>query len=841
MKKRYLLYSLTCLLAVSCTVQEFDTPTSPFAPNGSEDDVFYANLESYSSPDTRVSVDESIQLYWDAADQISIFNRNSQNQSYKFSGETGDKSGTFTRDSDPVEAENNLGAIYAVYPYQETTSISEAGVISLTFPSVQTYKEGSFGPGANMMVSTTDDNFLSFKNLGGYLVLKFTGSGSIKSIKLEGNNGEPLSGKATVTSGTEPVINMTSTAGTSITLNCETPVELGDTPTVFWMVVPPTTFTQGFTLTVTDPNGYVFFKETTREDLAITRNSVLRIAPIAVSFSTSGISFSKNDITLVIPQNKSFPYSIDEEDRTFTITVPTLTDFSDLNFDFGSKTVYADGIKIANGETPVDASKNVTLTVRNGQYGKNYTLKARNTGLPVVRITTENFTLSDIESKRKYKSSGDNWIDERVWRPTDQELLDKTAGASVRIETSDGNVDCEVATQIKGRGNASWNYNKKPYALKLGKKTSVLGMKKHKRWVLLANWKDRTLLRNDATFWLSQQVSDIIKSPSFPYSVHGQFVELEFNGEYRGNYYLCEQIKIDDNRLKLTEIQDDEVGTSDPYLITGPYIMEIDNNYDEQYKFKSGFYGTTSSSWGSTTFTADGLKYMFHEPDENLSEAAQNYMKDYIQSMEALIKKIPDGIYGYRRFLDMDSAIWFMFINELTGNGDFFNTDQTSTSSTYYGPHSTFLYKDRDKADGTLSKLFMGPVWDFDYLTFYDKSGRPSRSNKWVGVNQSNYYYYYLTQDPQFRSRAYELWSMYKPFIESAMLTYIEDMKDYISLSEPFNTDLWGWSGTDQNQNGDNGDSFVSAVSKMKTAFTTKLNFMDSKITENATASNYRN
>ena len=132
----------------------------------------------------------------------------------------------------------------------------------------------------------------------------------------------------------------------------------------------------------------------------------------------------------------------------------------------------------------------------------------------------------------------------------------------------------------------------------------------------------------------------------------------------------------------------------------------------------------------------------------------------------------------------------------------------------------------------------MGPVWDFDYLTFCNKSGR---SNRWVGVHQSNYYYYYLTQDPQFRSRAYELWSTYKPIIESAMLTYIENMKDYISLSEPFNTDLWGWSGTEQDQNGDNGELFVNAVAKMKTAFTTKLNFMDSKITKNATASNYRN
>lgn len=263
--------------------------------------------------------------------------------------------------------------------------------------------------------------------------------------------------------------------------------------------------------------------------------------------------------------------------------------------------------------------------------------------------------------------------------------------------------------------------------------------------------------------------------------------------------------------------------------------MEIDNNYDETYKFLSGFY--KSSGWNAEV---KGLKYMFKDPDENLPNEAFNYMVQYIQEMETLIKKIPNRDYGYRDYIDIDSAIWFMFVNELTGNGDFFNTDG-SVGSTWYGPHSTYLYKDRDLADGTRSKLFMGPIWDFDYLTFYDKSGRPSRSNKWVGVAESNYYYYYFTQDPAFRSRAYDLWSAYKPIIESAMLTYIDDMKAYLTLSEEFNSDMWGWDGTDQEQNGDNGDSFTTAVSKMKAAFTTKLTFMDGKITENATASNYRN
>ena len=230
-------------------------------------------------------------------------------------------------------------------------------------------------------------------------------------------------------------------------------------------------------------------------------------------------------------------------------------------------------------------------------------------------------------------------------------------------------------------------------------------------------------MRNDAAFWLSQQISDVIKSPSFPYTVHGQFVELEFNGVHRGNYYFCEQIKIEENRLNLTKVEDEDI----PNIVSGPFLMEIDNNYDETYKFLSGFY-----SYGQNE-ASKGLKYMFKFPDENLSNAAQTYMKTYITDMEALIKKIPQRNYGYREYLDMDSAIWFMFVNELTGNGDFFNTT-TSSSYKWYGPHSTYFYKDMDvineAEDGTTtstrSKLFMGPVWDFDYLTFYDKSGTPS-------------------------------------------------------------------------------------------------------------------
>lgn len=281
MKKGLFLHSVIGLLAVSCSVQDLDIPSA--APSG--DDVFYASLESASGPDTKVYIDEDIKILWDEGDRISIFNKTTLNQQFMFAGETGDNSGFFNRVSAPSGTGSPLGYICAVYPYQSSTSMSSSGVLSLTLPAVQPYREDTFGLGANTMVSATETNTLNFKNVGGYLALKFYGDDvTIASIKLEGNNGERLSGKATVrpSVGSDPNITMSSTAGTSITLNCENPVEVGTTKedaTIFWMVVPPTNFTKGFKLTVTDPDGNVFVKETSA-NLSIARNGVLRIAAI---------------------------------------------------------------------------------------------------------------------------------------------------------------------------------------------------------------------------------------------------------------------------------------------------------------------------------------------------------------------------------------------------------------------------------------------------------------------------------------------------------------------------------------------------------------------------------
>ncbi len=321
MKKGVFLQSLIGLLFVSCSVQEMDNPSA--ASLG--DDVFYASVESNSTPDTKVYIDEDIKILWDEEDLISIFNKTTLNQKFMFAGETGDNAGFFNRISSPSGTGSPLGYICAVYPYLSSTAMSSSGILTLTLPAEQSYREGTFGPGANTMVSATETNTLDFKNVGGYLALKFYGDDvKVASIKLEGNNGERLSGKATVrpSVGASPNITMSSTAGTSITLKCEEPVQVGTTKedaTIFWMVTPPTNFTKGFKLTVTDPDGNVFVKETSA-NLSIDRNGVLRIAAIEAKLPKAHQSeYAGQYLTFEITEGGTLGWKVTSSDFAKTI------------------------------------------------------------------------------------------------------------------------------------------------------------------------------------------------------------------------------------------------------------------------------------------------------------------------------------------------------------------------------------------------------------------------------------------------------------------------------------------------------------------------------------------
>ena len=277
MKKLLILAGCAMMLALSCA-KEKDAPE--LRQKGG---LFYAAIEDV---DSKVFADDQLRVLWHQNDLVSIFNKYTYNKQYKFNGNTGDNAGSFSEvpSSDFVTG-NTLPLVYAIYPYNEGTSISNDGVISLNFPAAQSYSKNSFGIGANPMVSVSEDNNLLFKNVGGYLMLKFYGEACIKTIQLQAT--QKIAGAATVTMdlGGTPVIAMADNASTKITLDCGEGILVGATEenyTEFWFALPPVSFLRGFTVKITDVYGQTFTKKTTNA-LTISRNHLEKMAPIELN------------------------------------------------------------------------------------------------------------------------------------------------------------------------------------------------------------------------------------------------------------------------------------------------------------------------------------------------------------------------------------------------------------------------------------------------------------------------------------------------------------------------------------------------------------------------------
>ncbi|MBO7261740.1 MAG: hypothetical protein J6U95_02275 [Alistipes sp.] len=284
--RRY--FSLLCILAllVGCYNTDEQLINEQIPSDGR---IFTASFEQN---DTRTYVEEGNLLRWNAGDQITIFDSNTLNQQYEFDGETGDNGGTFSKVSNSFGTGNDLNCHYAVYPYNKDIKITETGVITANLPAEQSYAENSFGLGANTMVAVTEnhnDTVLKFKNVGGYLKLQLYGDDvTVKSIELTGNSNEKIAGKASITPtyNDDPQISMLGDATSCITLNCGEGVKIGSTAeniTDFWIVIPPTTFEDGFTITITDINDETFIKSTSNE-IAIERNVIKPMKAFEVIF-----------------------------------------------------------------------------------------------------------------------------------------------------------------------------------------------------------------------------------------------------------------------------------------------------------------------------------------------------------------------------------------------------------------------------------------------------------------------------------------------------------------------------------------------------------------------------
>lgn len=264
------------------------------------------------------------------------------------------------------------------------------------------------------------------------------------------------------------------------------------------------------------------------------------------------------------------------------------------------------------------------------------------TNLPVISITLDNGASPALINKQEYLPA-----------------VFTLAGA----EGLENMVD--VPLSIKGRGNSTWGLEKKPFALKFSEKTNLMGMGKAKKWVLLANYYDKTLLRNALTLTLGKELG-------IAYTPEWRFVDLYLNGSYQGNYLLTEKVEIGKERVNI----DDE---------NGGVLFEI----EQQYRHDDCTYCHE---------TPAGVHLTYKEPEEKDlgADSMTELMKDNNAFLDALEAAIPRGIEAYSQYLDVDSFVNWYILNEFAKNYD-------SAFVT-----SCYCYRD---AGG---KLCMGPPWDYD-------------------------------------------------------------------------------------------------------------------------------
>ena len=372
------------LLLVSCTTDIDQQLAGSRASAPGEKLVFQASVEGCGTPDTKVYADENMKVLWNADDRISIFNMNTFNWQFAFEGEDGDTAGGF----EPVgedEPGTDVGYVYAVYPYKAETALSTDGTVTTVLPAEQAYKAHSFGIGANTMVAVTDDQFLAFKNAGGYVELRLYGDNiSVRRITIKGNNGEKIAGKAAITMplGGVPEVTMDGSASDAVSIVCDKPVKIGASATDytdFWLVLPPVTFTGGFEITVVDEMGGTYTKKTAKS-FEVKRNTLDWMAPLKVepTYDNEIIRFADDNFKAYCVENfdKNGDKEISKSEaaavRTINVNTDNITSLQGIEYFTNLTTLYCRGTNRYNSElhiteyfgslTSLDVSQNTALT-----------------------------------------------------------------------------------------------------------------------------------------------------------------------------------------------------------------------------------------------------------------------------------------------------------------------------------------------------------------------------------------------------------------------------------------------------------------------------------------------
>jgi hypothetical protein len=390
-------------------------------------------------------------------------------------------------------------------------------------------------------------------------------------------------------------------------------------------------------------------------------------------------------------------------DRSQLIITYTTEDASPL---------YLNGTEVVSGETTslLQEADTFTITVNGTDYGN---LCVMQSNLGCIYLSTSSGGLDRLDSNRNLIETG-----------------------SALMLDEDGTVEYNGKLEkLTGHGNSSWNYSKKKsYNFKLPSKSNLYDMGKAKKWVLLSNYLDHSMLRNKVTMEMS-------RAAGMEYVMDSVFVDLYADGSYRGTYQLCERVQIQKNRVNIRDLEEETEDLNENDLDTYEQIVvgadSADDYVENSYKYYdipndpediTGGYLIQFQLWNrygskadSGFVTSRGQAVEIDGP-EYASEAQVLYIRNFVQELE-------DAIYSdtgyndkgkhYSDYIDVDSLITAYLIQEIS-----MNVDGTSTSF--------YLWKDSDTTgDG---KLHCGPVWDFD-LSYYNFATSRRNANGDVGYS----------------------------------------------------------------------------------------------------------
>ncbi len=454
----------------------------------------------------------------------------------------------------------------------------------------------------------------------------------------------------------------------------------------------------------------------------------------------------------------------------------------------------------------------IYLIDQQGVIGKmSYTDTQQSKGFRYVRYVGPNNARCNIAELAFYghKGEGDN---SHLYRPTDLPLVvihtqdavepaDKVNNivSIVSIVGDDGSLLTDSAT-TRLRGNASMQFPKKPYRIKFAHKQRPLNAAaKAKKWTLINNYGDKTLMRNIVAFHLSEIVG-------MPYTPFCRAVDVMLNGEYKGCYQLCDQVEIGKGRINIKEMEPTDTQGD---ALTGGYFWEIDAYaYEEQSWFNSNH----------------GNPVTIKSPDEeDITVEQSNYLRNYFNSMEADVygTQYQDPTNGWRRLLDEQTFLKHFLVGEMSGNTD-----------TYW---SVYQYKQRGN-----DTIFTGPVWDFDLAFDNDNRTYPVnnkrdfiyRSGGSHAGDMQRFVDRIVISDPQTLTTLREIWdkARHNGLSDSELNQYIDSIAQALNESQRLNFMRWDILGQWVHQNPQVAGSYTGEVGVLKNFVSKRVAWLDNRL-----------